>query len=88
MFGTFLGRWQHICTFWVRVPDWMAQFPHLVNFEAEKAVKEQWPEYFTDDVRCDLKLWTAFRRSFLHIEPIWKFGTASNGCRVWTVEMG
>jgi hypothetical protein len=88
MFGPFAGCWRYICAFWVQVPDWMAPYPHLVDFEAEKAIKERFPEYFTDRVSCDLRLWTAFRRSFLHLEPIYKFGAASNGCRVWTVEMG
>jgi hypothetical protein len=66
----------------------MEAYPHLADSEAEKAVKEQFPEYFTDKIRCELRLWTAFRRSFLHVEPFYKYGTASNGCRVWTVDMG
>lgn len=88
MFGTVFGRWTHVCTFWVWIPDWMVQHPHLADAEEANAVKKLFPDYFTDKIRCDLKLWTAYRRSFLHLEPIYKFGMASNGCRVWTVEMG
>jgi hypothetical protein len=87
LFGPFGGHLRHIATFWVRVPDGMAAYPHLADSEAEKAIKEEFPEYFTEKLDCELRLWDSFPRSFLHIEPIWKCGTASNGCRVWTVEM-
>jgi hypothetical protein len=52
---------------WNEIEDGLRD-PHLADFEAEKAVKEQFPEFFTSKLGCELKLWTSFRRSFLDLE--------------------
>ena len=52
---------------WNEIEDGLRD-PHLADFEADKAVKEQFPEFFTSKLGCELKLWTSFRRSFLDLE--------------------
>jgi hypothetical protein len=76
----------HIVTFWVRVPEEMGPYFHLVNSEAEKAVREELPKFQDLSPSDEVKLWLSERRDFRLIEMRYRGALTSNGCRVWLAE--
>jgi hypothetical protein len=78
----------HVATFWVQVPDWMSEDPHLVDSEAGKAVEERVGRDFPELKRygCTVELWTVYRRDFRTMESQYGF-EETNGCRVWVAEL-
>jgi hypothetical protein len=77
----------HIVTFWVRVPEGMGPYFQSVNFEAEKAVREELSKFPDLRPSDDVRIWLAYRRDFRLIEASYRGALTSNGCRVWLAEV-